>query len=134
MPSLADKRADRDDSLRVLPGLLRPAIDAEAAQPAAAGLWRHDSSVWSNDPATPKKIADQLGWLSSPRLVGKSIPRLRPFAERVKRDAITDVVVPGMGGSSAAPRGDYVITVSHLTAPSAALLHTLADALLARLR
>jgi glucose-6-phosphate isomerase len=105
MLTFADKRAYLDDSLHLTPGSLAASIDAvaDAAQRTAAGLWRRDPAVWSADPATRKKIADRLGWLNSPRLMAESIPRLKTFADAVKRDAIADVVLLGMGGSSLAP-------------------------------
>jgi glucose-6-phosphate isomerase len=49
------------------------------------------------------EIADRLGWLTSPEWVLPHTPRLRRFAERVRADGFTDVVLLGMGGSSLAP-------------------------------
>ena len=105
MLTFADKRAYLNDSLHLAPGPLADAIHshAAAAERAAAGLWRRDPSVWSTDPATQKKIAGRLGWMSSPQLMAESIPRLRACADAVKREGITDVVLLGMGGSSLAP-------------------------------
>ncbi|HEY7170973.1 MAG TPA: hypothetical protein VH417_09025 [Vicinamibacterales bacterium] len=74
-----------------------------AAATAAAGLFRRDTATWSRDAATQQKIANRLGWLSSPALMAESVPRLRDFAARVKADGFTDVVLLGMGGSSLAP-------------------------------
>ncbi|HEV3140765.1 MAG TPA: hypothetical protein VGY57_09630, partial [Vicinamibacterales bacterium] len=39
----------------------------------------------------------------SPALMADSLDRLRTFADRIKRDGFTDVVLLGMGGSSLAP-------------------------------
>src|SRR3989449_5381836 len=105
MLASTDKRSYLNDSLRLTPGPLGAAISANAgaAQRAVAGLWRRDPSVWSTDPATQKKIADRLGWMSSPQLMAESIPRLRTFADAVRRDGVTDVVLLGMGGASLAP-------------------------------
>src|SRR5260221_3535686 len=75
----------------------------DAAERAAAGMWRRDASVWSADPAVQQKVANRLGWLSSPALMAESIPLLLAFADAVKRDGFTDVVLLGMGGSSLAP-------------------------------
>jgi glucose-6-phosphate isomerase len=74
-----------------------------AAATAAAGLFRRDAATWSRDAATQQKIANRLGWLSSPALMAESVPRLREFAARTKADGFTDVVLLGMGGSSLAP-------------------------------
>jgi len=105
MLASTDKRVYLNDSLRLTPGSLAAAISAhaDAAQRAAAGLWRRDPSVWSTDSATQKTIADRLGWMSSPQLMADSIPRLRTFADGVKREGVSDVVLLGMGGSSLAP-------------------------------
>jgi glucose-6-phosphate isomerase len=105
MLASTDKRTSLQDSLRVAAGPLANLIHSHAAsaERAAKGLWRRDPSVWSADPATQKTIADRLGWMSSPQLMAESIPRLRTFAEAVKRDGFTDVVLLGMGGSSLAP-------------------------------
>jgi len=105
MLASTDKRSYLQDSLHLVAGPLAEPINlaSGAAERAAIGLWRRDPSVWSADPATQRKIADRLGWLSSPKLMDDSIPRLHAFAENVKRDGITDVVLLGMGGSSLAP-------------------------------
>src|SRR5215510_9365263 len=106
-PSLAvaEKRARLQSSLRLTPGPLDGALAASAdvAARAAAGLWKHDPSAWSADPAVQKLIADRLGWMTSPALMADSIDRLQSFAAAVKRDGFTDVVLLGMGGSSLAP-------------------------------
>lgn len=93
------------DTLRLSAGPLSEAFNAAApaAERAAAGLWRRDPATWSADAAVQKKIANRLGWLSAPALMAASVDRLRAFADGVKRDGFTDVVLLGMGGSSLAP-------------------------------
>jgi len=76
---------------------------ASAAASGAKGLWRRDPSSWTTDPDVHAKIANRLGWLDSPALMARSIGRLRSFADGVRRDGFTDVVLLGMGGSSLAP-------------------------------
>ena len=102
---VAEKRARLQSSLRLTPGPLAGALRATADRAArtAAGLWKHDPSVWSADAAVQKAIADRLGWMTSPALMADSIDRLHTFAAGVKRDGVTDVVLLGMGGSSLAP-------------------------------
>ncbi|HZP47077.1 MAG TPA: hypothetical protein VFB07_00985 [Vicinamibacterales bacterium] len=102
---VAAKRARLQQSLHLTPGPLNDAIlDArDAAQRAAAGLWRRDPSVWSGDAAVQATIAQRLGWLSSPELMADSLDRLVAFGARVAADGFTDVVLLGMGGSSLAP-------------------------------
>ncbi|MGE3955155.1 MAG: glucose-6-phosphate isomerase [Vicinamibacterales bacterium] len=79
------------------------ASHAEAAARAGAGLFRKDTTTWSTDAAVQEKIANRLGWLSSPELMAASLARLRAFADGVRNDHFTDVVLLGMGGSSLAP-------------------------------
>lgn len=66
-------------------------------------LWQKDPSLWSDEPDEQKRIAQRLGWLESPEIMARALPRLTRFAEAVRRDGIRDVVLLGMGGSSLAP-------------------------------
>jgi glucose-6-phosphate isomerase len=79
------------------------ATHRDAAARAAAGLWARQPSTWSADPAVQQKIANRLGWLTSPALMADSLERVRAFAGRVHQEGFTDVVLLGMGGSSLAP-------------------------------
>jgi glucose-6-phosphate isomerase len=99
------KHARLQRSLHLVPGALSAVVDRSAADAdrAAHGLWRRDPSVWSSDAAVQKAIADRLGWMTSPALMADSLDRVRSFADGVKRDGFTDVVLLGMGGSSLAP-------------------------------
>jgi glucose-6-phosphate isomerase len=105
MFDVAAKRARLQHSLHLSPGPLITELDAhrDAAQRAAVGLWARDPSVWSRDAAVQQKIAQRLGWLSSPQLMADSLDRLLAFGARVFADGFTDVVLLGMGGSSLAP-------------------------------
>ena len=102
---VAEKRARLQSSLHLTTGPLGDTVRASAdrAARAAAGLWKHDPSVWSADAAVQKSVADRLGWMNSPALMADSIDRLQAFAAAVTRDGFTDVVLLGMGGSSLAP-------------------------------
>ncbi len=63
-------------------------------------IWNKDHTVWSAD---PKEISNRLGWLDLPIEMRSEIPTLQAFADEVRNDGITDVVLLGMGGSSLAP-------------------------------
>ena len=67
------------------------------------GLWAKRAEIWSADAAEQKRIAQRLGWLESPEVMAKALPRLRRFSAEVRRDGIKQVVLLGMGGSSLAP-------------------------------
>ena len=66
-------------------------------------MWRREPSAWSASPEVQATIANRLGWLTSPGLMADSLERLRVFADGIKRDGFSDVVLLGMGGSSLAP-------------------------------
>jgi hypothetical protein len=112
--------------------LSRPATDAGAPLFSPADLERtrlvlnalrqRDPSVWSGDKAIQQKVANRLGWLTSPELMATSIDRLTEFADGVKRDGFTDVVLLGMGGSSLAPE---VLRAIIGSAPGFPTLHVL---------
>src|SRR5262245_20340736 len=105
MLDVSAKRVRLHESLRLSPGRIGEPIQAasDTAERAAAGIRRREPSVWSTDPAVQRKIANRLGWLTSPSLMAEAVPRLLEFADGVKRDGFTDVVLLGMGGSSLAP-------------------------------
>jgi transaldolase / glucose-6-phosphate isomerase len=102
---VAAKRARLQQSLQLFPGPLADAIHthSDAAQRAASGLWRRETSVWSDDGAIQSSIANRLGWMTSPALMADEIDRLLTFAARVVDDRFTHIVLLGMGGSSLAP-------------------------------
>jgi glucose-6-phosphate isomerase len=69
----------------------------------ADALWARRLDAWSGDDATRDKIANRLGWLNAIDFVRPHLPRLRAFADAIKREPFTDIVLLGMGGSSLAP-------------------------------
>ena len=69
----------------------------------ADALWRKQLDVWSADPAVQSLVATRLGWLDALDVVTPLLPRLRAFADAVRDDGFTHVVLLGMGGSSLAP-------------------------------
>src|SRR5262245_16137359 len=99
------KRARLQNSLRLSAGPIAEILktNVKAAERAAGGLWRREPVAWSGDADVQQAIAKRLGWMSSPQLMADSIERLRSFADGVRRDGFTDVVLLGMGGSSLAP-------------------------------
>ena len=102
---VAAKRARLQDSFQIAAGPLSDAItaSADAAERAAAALNRREPLAWSSDPQAQQQIAKRLGWLDSPILMADSLERLQSFADQVRRDGVTDIVLLGMGGSSLAP-------------------------------
>jgi glucose-6-phosphate isomerase len=104
-PDVAALRGRLQNTLRFTPGPIADLVTTHTqdAERAAGGLFRREPAAWSTDPAVQKTIANRLGWMGSPQIVAAALPRLRAFADEVKRDGVTDVVLLGMGGSSLAP-------------------------------
>lgn len=63
-------------------------------------IWAHDHTVWKPD---PDEISNRLGWLHIAGVMEAQIGRLQAFADTVRGDGYTDVLLLGMGGSSLAP-------------------------------
>jgi len=61
-------------------------------------LWQGDASLW-----TGTDEANWLGWLSITEKQIANADNLRRLAEEVKREAFTDILLLGMGGSSLCP-------------------------------
>jgi glucose-6-phosphate isomerase len=103
--AVAAKRARLEESLSLSAGPLQQTIETyrALAERAAAGLFRRDPSIWTSDAVVRQKIANRLGWLTSPATMAGSIGRLRTFADGIRRAEVGDVVLLGMGGSSLAP-------------------------------
>jgi glucose-6-phosphate isomerase len=94
-------------SLRLAPHSAAHAFDAAVGQLDARGfrtaLFDRNPAAWSEHPEIQAKIGDRLGWLASPETMSRELDRLVSFADDVRRDGFTDVVLLGMGGSSLAP-------------------------------
>lgn len=63
-------------------------------------LWAKDPSLWAPPPTA--EITNRLGWLALPELMHVKLDELVSFAEEIKSDGFTQVVLLGMGGSSLA--------------------------------
>ena len=85
MVDVSAKRARLQNSLTFSAGPLADIVGTSqaAAERAAGGLWRRNPSAWSADPAVQQKIANRLGWMSSPALMADAVDRLLAFAEGV---------------------------------------------------
>ena len=63
-----------------------------------ARLWRGDATLWSG-----ADEADWLGWLTIASQMRDQVGDLCAFAQRVREQGITDILLLGMGGSSLCP-------------------------------
>ncbi len=79
---------------------VKDALDHAITERLATRIWERDSTVWSSDPNVQKTIESRLGWLDVSDWSLKHLSEITNFAEGVRKDGITTVVVLGMGGSS----------------------------------
>jgi glucose-6-phosphate isomerase len=79
---------------------VKDALDHAIEGHLATRIWERDSTVWSSDPTVQKTIESRLGWLDVSDWSLKHLPEIMNFAEAVRKDGLTTVVVLGMGGSS----------------------------------
>ena len=88
-----------------IPPAMGPAIGelvgAARAQEVADRLRDEDPTLWG-PPGAPE-IANRLGWLRIAERMLDELLEIESFADGVREDGLTDVVLLGMGGSSLAP-------------------------------
>src|SRR5215207_5578579 len=95
-------------------------VERAARENVARRIWRKDATLWG--PAGQPEVANRLGWLTVPEQMRESLGDLRSFADQVRDEGVTDVVLLGMGGSSLAPE---VIRRSFGEQPDRPRLHVL---------
>ena len=78
------------------------ALDRLDRSAVAERLWGQDGSLWSPDESVKASVQSRLGWLLAPGRMREQVAELEAFADGVRRDGISDVVLLGMGGSSLA--------------------------------
>ncbi|MBI3540272.1 MAG: transaldolase, partial [Candidatus Eisenbacteria bacterium] len=68
-----------------------------------ARLWARDATLWSDDPAHHRVIANRLGWLDAPETMRLRRAEFAAFADAAAREGFSRAILLGMGGSSLAP-------------------------------
>jgi len=89
-------------------------------QRVAERLLAADPTLWAPE-GTPE-VADRLGWLTIGERMLEQLERIEAFAEEVRGEGFTDVVLLGMGGSSLAPE---VLRLAFGAQPGKPNLHVL---------
>jgi transaldolase/glucose-6-phosphate isomerase len=88
-----------------LPDDVEPRVAARVSKAAeedvARRIWRKDDTLWG--PAGQPEVANRLGWLTIVDTMTEGLADLQAFANEVRDEGVTDVVLLGMGGSSLAP-------------------------------
>jgi transaldolase/glucose-6-phosphate isomerase len=88
-----------------IPSSLRAGVEERLASATGARVAERlrdgDATLWGA-PGTPE-LANRLGWLTIAERMLADVAQIETFVQQVAADAITDVVLLGMGGSSLAP-------------------------------
>jgi len=92
---------DVDLSLGTAAGDVELRLQDWAETDAVDRLWARDTTLWSEDPATPE-LADRLGWLDLPETSESLVAALDELRSGIPF-WVSDLVLLGMGGSSLAP-------------------------------
>ena len=93
-------------AFRLPPGLreaVEETIERAVAERWVERVWNRDTSLWTDDPAVARLVADRLGWLDVPLAFRERIEELEAFGAGVRSEGFEAAVVCGMGGSSLAP-------------------------------
>src|SRR5690349_23368383 len=64
-------------------------------------IWKKDDTLWG--PSGQAEVSNRLGWLTIVDTMLETVDDLQAFAEEIRAEGVTDVVLLGMGGSSLAP-------------------------------
>ncbi|MBI3603743.1 MAG: glucose-6-phosphate isomerase, partial [Nitrospirae bacterium] len=93
-----------DSRLNAHLGPLQADVNAALIEMAAARvvsrLWAKDYTLWK---PTPTEITNRLGWLMVAEQMREQVGPLKAFAQSVRDDGYSHVVLLGMGGSSLGP-------------------------------
>jgi transaldolase/glucose-6-phosphate isomerase len=88
-----------------IPDQLEPRIalrvQRAVEEDVARRIWRKDASLWGD--SDQPELADRLGWLTVPEQMREEVDDLEAFADQIRDEGVTDVLLLGMGGSSLAP-------------------------------
>ena len=76
-------------------------LDRWEAQQFARRIWAKDPSLWQPEPQ--QGITDRLGWLVLPERMQDKCEDILSFAQQIKKEGFSHVLLLGMGGSSLAP-------------------------------
>ena len=98
-----DRNVPLSVSLGEYAGAVRAALEAAARANVIERIWNKDATLWKNEVAHQKIIANSLGWLTVPSEMLEVADELKTFAEGVSASGFQQVMVCGMGGSSLCP-------------------------------
>ena len=100
LKTIDERRKNAASSLGPLADSVSKRIAQLEADSVPARLWKHDPTLWTQDPAGQAEIKIRMGWLDSTDKARKKLDEYQSFAKEIQQDKIDRVLVLGMGGSS----------------------------------
>ena len=82
---------------------VRDTITTLRAEGFARRLAAHEDALWGEDGTRRSVAANRLGWLDAPASMRSRIDEFTAFADEIRDEGFTRVLLLGMGGSSLAP-------------------------------
>ena len=98
--TIDERRKSAASSLGPIADSVSKRIAQIEADSVPARLWKHDPTLWTQDPAGQAEVKIRMGWLDSPDKARKLVPAFESFVDEIKQANIDRVLVLGMGGSS----------------------------------
>ena len=75
-------------------------LDEAVSENLPEKIWSKDYTLWQD---SPKEVSNRLGWLDSPGSMDGIAELVNEFSGELSKDALTNILLVGMGGSSLAP-------------------------------
>ena len=97
-------------------------LDALTQRGTIDALWRRDPHAWVSPSPGGAPAEEATGWLDLPDRMAELVDELTVFADEVRGDGFTDLILLGMGGSSL---GSLVLGRVFGTSPGYLHLHVL---------
>jgi len=103
LKTIDDRRQTAVAQLGPLPASVKRQVAHLEADSVPQRLHDGDPTLWTTDPQGQAEIRKRMGWLTLPETSRPLILDLRAFADQIRSDGFTGVLLLGMGGSSLAP-------------------------------
>ena len=110
---------------------IKSELDALKKRGTIEAIWRRDPNAWVAPPPDGPPVEEATGWLDLPDRMVDLVDDLITFADEVRIDGFTDLVLLGMGGSSL---GSLVLGRIFRTSPGYLHLHVLDSTLPGQIR
>ena len=103
LKTIDDRRGTAVAQLGPLPASVRRQVAHLEAVSVPQRLHDGDPALWTADPQGQAEVRKRMGWMTLPEASRSLIHELRVFADPIRSDGFTHILLLGMGGSSLAP-------------------------------